>query len=473
VARGIPLDDLMTAIKETAADKKKRRAAAAAAAAELVTEDRVAMQFAVANSKSFRYCCDAGSWYEWNGSYWIDDRLGRVRDIMRGLARSMARGEEPKVQYAAGKASFVSGVERHARTDADFAVDSGFWDDDTMLLGTPNGTVDLISGELRPAAQDEGITKLTAVTPADVADCPTWLRFLDESTGRDAEMVRFLQQWCGYCLTGNVSEHAFVFLYGGGGNGKSVFLNTVSGIMGNYQATSPMDTFTASNSDRHPTDLAGLRGARLVSVSETEEGRAWAESKIKSVTGGDPIRARFMRQDFFTYQPQFKLTIVGNHKPRIKNVDDAMRRRVNIVPFIRKPAVPDPKLEEKLVAEWPAILRWMIDGCLDWQKNRLVRPHSVTAETDHYFEDQDTFSQWLAECCDIELGNHYRMTPSTELFRSWAEYAKGAGIEPGAQVGLGEKLRNAGFDPYRSKKERGWSGIMLRRVARRYDEKDG
>ena len=217
-----------------------------------------------------------------------------------------------------------------------------------MLLGTPKGTVDLISGRLHPSSQDEGITKLAAVAPAETADCPIWRSFLNDSTGGDAEMICFLQQWCGYCLTGDVSEHAFVFLYGGGGNGKSVFLNTVSRILGAYHATAPMETFTASSGERHPTDLAMLRGARLVAASETEEGRAWAEAKIKSMTGGDPVTARFMRQDYFTYRPQFKLTIVGNHKPRLKNIDDAMRRRVNIVPFIRKPVKPDPCLEEKL-----------------------------------------------------------------------------------------------------------------------------
>jgi putative DNA primase/helicase len=189
-----------------------------------------------------------------------------------------------------------------------------------------------------------------------------------------------------------------------------------------------------------------LRGARLVAASETEEGRAWAEAKIKSMTGGDPITARFMRQDYFTYRPQFKLTVVGNHKPRLKNIDDAMRRRVNIVPFIRKPSKPDPRLEEKLQAEWPGILRWMIDGCIDWQKSRLVRPRSVALETDHYFEDQDMFKHWLDECCAAEPGNSHKRATSTELFKSWAEYAKGAGAQRGVQVSFGEKLRNAGFE---------------------------
>jgi putative DNA primase/helicase len=247
---------------------------------------------------------------------------------------------------------------------------------------------------------------MTDAGPADIADCPIWTRFLTESAGGDAELVRFLQQWCGYSLTGAIREHALVFVYGGGGNGKGVFMNTVSGIMGEYATMAAMDTFTASRSDKHPTDLARLKGARLVTASETEKGHSWAEARIKALTGGDKIAARFMRQDFFEFQPQFKLVVIGNHKPVLHNVDDAARRRFNIVPFIRKPETPDRQLEQKLQGEWPAILRWMIEGCLDWQRNGLVRPASVKETTEAYFSDQDLLGQWQAEKCDAEPTNN-------------------------------------------------------------------
>jgi putative DNA primase/helicase len=198
-------------------------------------------------------------------------------------------------------------------------------------------------------------------------------------------LIRFLQQWAGYCLTGDTREHALVFVCGPGGNGKSVLINVIMGILHEYAVTAAMETFTASKSDRHPTDLAMLRGRRLVTASESEEGRAWAESRIKQMTGGDPITARFMRQDFFTFCPQFKLIIIGNHKPVLHCVDDAARRRFNIVPFTRTPASPDPLLEEKLKTEWPGIFRWMIEGCLDWQAHRLIRPASVVDATEDYF----------------------------------------------------------------------------------------
>jgi putative DNA primase/helicase len=209
-----------------------------------------------------------------------------------------------------------------------------------------------------PALPINMITKITAVAPADKASCPLWLHFLDEATGGDPELTRLLQQWFGYCLTGSTQEHALMFIHGDGGNGKSVFLNTVAGIMGDYAVTAPMDAFTISTGDRHPADLAMLRGARLVAASETEQGRSWAESRIKQLTGGDPISARFMCRDWFTFKPSFKLTIVGNHAPMLTSVDDAMRRRINIVPFTHKPAHPDPTLESKLRKERPSILRW-------------------------------------------------------------------------------------------------------------------
>ena len=316
------------------------------------------------------------------------------------------------------------------RSDRLMAVTSEAWDRDPLLLGTPGGTVDLRTGKLREPDPTDGITKVTAVAPADRADCPRWLQFLDETFG-DVDLIRFLQQWGGYSLTGETREHALVFGFGNGKNGKSVWLNTHTGILNDYAVTSAMDTFTASKSDRHPTDLAMLRGARLVSASETEEGRSWAESRIKQMTGGDQISARFMQKDFFTFRPSFKLTIIGNHKPVLKNVDDAARRRFNLVPFNRTPAKPDPLLEQKLKAEWPGILRWLIEGCLDWQANGLVRPASVVRATESYFEDQDLMSQWLAEACDAEPGNQYKWEATGSLFASWTDFANRAGEKPG------------------------------------------
>ena len=216
------------------------------------------------------------------------------------------------------------------------------------------------TGLLREPDPADGITKLTVVAPDEKANCPLWKKFLEETFGDDAKLIRFLQQWAGYNCTGDIREHALLFGTGNGGNGKGVWLNIHTNILKDYATTATMESFIASSTDRHTTDVAMLRGARMVTSSRLEEGRAWAEARIKQMTGGDPITARFMRQDNFTFKPNFKLTIIGNHKPQLrKGADDAARRRFNIIPFNRKPVTADKHLEEKLMLEAPGILRWI------------------------------------------------------------------------------------------------------------------
>jgi putative DNA primase/helicase len=370
--------------------------------------------------------------------------------------------QSPKSRATANKVSFASGVEKFSRSDRAFAVDASVWDLDLFLLGTPDGTVNLRDGTLRPAVPEERITKLSAVGPADTADCPIWMEFLNDATGSDQPLIRFLQQLAGYSLSGSVEEHVMAFFYGSGGNGKSVIIKTISGILGEYATTAAMTTFTASRSDAHPTELARLKGARLVSASETEKGHAWAEAKIKALTGGDRIAARYMRQDFFEYDPQFKLLVVGNHKPTLANVDDAIRRRFCIIPFIRKPTTPDTNLEQKLRAEWPMILRWMIEGCLDWQANGLVRPESVTDATAAYFADQDLLAQWLDEKCDAEPDNHHKWDTVGDLFSSWSDYASASGENPGSKKAFNEAMQSRGFLSARGGKGvRTFKGVRL------------
>jgi putative DNA primase/helicase len=428
---------------------------------DIVTEDSAAVRFVELHGDNLRYCHSTGAWFRWNGSVWAKDQTGAAFQWARELARQLSEDQDEKNRYITNKTSFTSGVERFAKVDPHVAVTIEFWDSDSLLLGTPAGTVDLRTGRLRPSDRRNGITKSTLVAPAKVG-CTRWLQFLQEATGRDEELITFLQQWCGYCLTGLTREHALIFVYGPGGNGKSVFLNVVTGILKDYATTAAMDTFTASTSDKHPTDLAMLRGARLVTASETEEGRAWAESRIKQMTGGDRISARFMRQDFFEYTPQFKLTVVGNHKPVLKNVDEAARRRFNIVPFVLKPQTPDRGLEGKLMSEAPAILQWMIDGCLDWQANGLLKPASVLAATEEYFSDQDLFAHWLAEECDCEPGNLEKSETSSKLFGSWKEFAIAAGTSSGSQQSFKDTMTRHGFKFFKGRRAREFFGIALR-----------
>jgi putative DNA primase/helicase len=219
---------------------------------DIVTEDSAALLFAAQYKGSLRFCHDTGTWFEHNGSVWQKNRTRLAFQWGRELARKLAEHESPKARYCIEKTSFATGLERFARVDPELAVSMDSWDQDPWLLGTPGGTVDLRTGQLRKADPDDGITKSTADTPAESAECPLWLKFLDEATGSDRELIQFLKEWCGYALTGITREHTLVFIYGPGGNGKSVFLNVLTAILSAYAATAAMDTFTASRGRQAP-----------------------------------------------------------------------------------------------------------------------------------------------------------------------------------------------------------------------------
>ena len=211
----------------------------------------------------------------------------------------------------------------------------------------------MTSGELFAPSPARLISLRLGAVPDDGKRPHAWLRFLNQATGFDVELIDFLQKWIGYCLTGHTSEHVLAFIYGPGGTGKSTFANVVRELLGQYARHSPMDTFLVARGERHPTDLAGFAGARLVTAVETDEGRPWDEAKLKALTGDDPITARYMRRDFFTYRPRFKLLIAGNELPTLKSPDEAMRRRFRVVPFINRPPKPDRNLAAKLRYELP------------------------------------------------------------------------------------------------------------------------
>ncbi len=367
-------------------------------------------------------------------------------------------------------AGFIRGTETIAAAMPGISCTNDAFDNDPMILGTPSGPVDLVTGKLLRPDPALMVTRSTSIAPAR-GEPKKWLDFLNQTTGHDALMVEYLQRVLGYMLTGLTREQALFFIYGDGGTGKGTFINAVSGIMADYAATSAMETFTASRNERHSTELAMLDGARAVMASETEQGRAWAESKIKQLTGGDKITARFMRQDNFTFIPKFKLLIIGNFHPVLKSVDDAMRRRFNIIPFTRKPEVVNKGLEEELRAEFPQILGWMIEGCLKWQKSGLQRPAAVDLATSDYFEEQDVFGQWLEEFCEIGPG----FTAYTnELFHNWSLFADAAKEDVGTAKSFGGAMTKRGFVPGRDskgKRLRFWKGVQLQMVCDEFADK--
>jgi putative DNA primase/helicase len=293
-----------------------------------------------------------------------------------------------------------------------------------------------------------------------------WQKFLNEITQGDVELQAFLQRLAGYILTGEGIEQVLVNIWGPGGNGKSVFADTLSNILGSYAQAAAMESFTATNSDRHPTDLAGLVGSRLVLAEETQAGRKWDEQRIKRITGGSRLRARFMHKDFFEYLPTFKLLVIGNHAPEIANVDDAMRRRLHIVPFTYVPAEIDLDLKEKLKEEYPQILAWMISGCLMWQRDKLSPPEVVVQHTQNYMNEEDKVCAWLEDCCLIDGKSD---VSTADLYRSWNDWCRRQGMQPGTQTELSRKLdtktRDLNFKKFQigpaSHRLRGYRGIQI------------
>ena len=313
-------------------------------------------------------------------------------------------------------------------------------------------------GETRPNRPEDYLTKRTAVAPGKA--CPTWREFLKRITDSDQALADFLQRVVGYSTTGSTREHAMFFAYGTGANGKSVFANTISGIMADYHRTAPSDVFMASHTDRHPTELAGLQGARFVTAIETEENRRWAESRIKALTGGDPIAARYMRQDFFEFVPVFKLFVAGNHKPRLRTVDEAIRRRLHLIPF--SVTIPrserDPDLPEKLKAEWPAILAWAIDGAVEWHANGLQPPAVVTDATLEYLAGEDLIAVWIEDRCYQEPTAKAK---ASELYKSFKEWAEITGERPGTQRAFSMALESHGFTKERTMDGRFFLGLRI------------
>jgi putative DNA primase/helicase len=424
------------------------------------TEDFLALEFAERHGNDWLYCYVWNKWLIWDGKRWKPENTLNVKDLIRNICRKNALNcNKEKEATKLSTANTVDSVERLARADRRIAATAEEWDRDLWLLNTKVGIVDLRTSKIWPHDRSERMTKVTSGGPE--GGCPNWIAFLNEVTGGDVELQNYLKRLSGYSLTGVTTEHILPFFHGTGANGKSVFVAVLADILGDYATTAPMDTFVETRSDRHPTDLAGFHGKRLVTCQETEEGRRWNESKIKSITGGDKITARFMRQDFFEYSPQFKLLIAGNHKPSIRNVDEAMKRRIHLVPFTITipPEKREPYLKDKLLQERDGILAWAVAGCLEWQQLGLNPPACVLQATEEYFGAEDEIGQWMNECCTLDSS---QCTLSSDLFKDWSIWAEHRKAFVGSIKRFSQHLIARQFDKNRINGLAAFRGIGLR-----------
>lgn len=430
-----------------------------------VTEDVLATDFVSMYGKDFRH---TDQWFLWNGACWARDEKDKAA---LSHMRTAAKARNPLgADRTLGKASTARGALAFAAADRRLSISSKGFDADPYLLGTPGGTVDLQTGKLREARRADYITQQTAVAPSDEKsyreDCAEWLDFLNVATAGDEEYQFYLQKMTGYCLTGDTQEENIIFFWGDGGNGKGTFIGAIQEVLGDYAKTVPMSFFVEKRYDMHPTTLARLHNARLITASETNEGRTWDEAMIKSITGRDKIVAHFMGRDEFEYLPKFKPLFFGNRKPKLRVVDEGISRRFVLAPFTCKPKEIDPQLKNRVKSERSlrGILRWAILGCLEWQRHGLMSPTVVLDATREYFDTQNRKAQWLDECCMID-GTAF--TPTTLLWASWEKYAERYGERPNTERSFSDWLIDtAGKNLSRHRKShggpRGIVGIRLR-----------
>lgn len=410
-------------------------------------------------------------WRFWDGRVWALDETGIARHCARAVVRSIpseAQGCENEEErrlilkhaMRSDDSHRIDALLKEAATLPGFATTSGTFDRDRMLFNSPNGQIDMRSGRLLPHNPADRITRISPVAYDPAAKCPRFERFLSEIMLGREELIIFLQRWFGYNLTGVMREQVSVFAYGTGANGKSTLYDLISAIMGDYAATTPAETFVVRNRPSIPNDLAALDGPRMLRASESEAGAPLAESIFKTANGGDPVSARFLHGEFFSYLPQFKLNLQTNHRPRVRGSDNAVWRRILLVPFEATfdEAHRDKDLGAKLLAEAPGILAWAVRGCLDWQERGLGIPSIVRAATDDYRQSEDTLGAFVADTCSLGVDGLARGSELYREYRGWAERS-GERVMSGKAFALA--MQERGLTREHTRAGSIWKGISI------------
>jgi P4 family phage/plasmid primase-like protien len=344
-------------------------------------------------------------------------------------------------------------------------VSSAELDLNPNILNTPKGKYSLKTGKLIEETffgETDYCLKSTRVTPDFEMETPVWNQFLKNITMGDSEMVWYLQLCCGYAATGRTDEHILQIVYGFGGNGKTTFCNVLLGVLGDYATVVPGELFLRTAYQAHPTELMTLKGRRLVVAVEFDEKAVWDSGKLKKLTGGDRISARLMKQDYVEFEPTHTVMIASNNKPKIESLDQAIRRRVRLIPFDLK--LPeenqDKKLKDKLKQEYPGILAWLIQGAGYWYQFGLpLMPQRVSEATADYFEESDVLAKWMEDCC--ERTDKHREKP-IDLYRNWETYCKMIREAPGSPQQFAEQLKKREFRRVKSNGYWFYEGLRIK-----------
>jgi putative DNA primase/helicase len=413
-----------------------------------------AQRFLVERGDRLQYSPELGRWFVWNGAWWEEDRLDLVHKLANETIDGLRSwvGEAPDEKELGRRAGHYRASTRSGRRDGmlaiarpEVAVAVKQLDRHPHLLACRNGTVDLRSGELLPADREHLITRGVELDYDPGAKADAWEEFLRTIFASDDDLITYNQRLFGYAITGEVGEHILPDLYGLGANGKSALLRAIQGVVGEHSITAPDGLLVEQKHEQHPEKLAVLRGRRLVVSFELERRAILAEGLVKMLTGGDRISARPMYRDRFDFDPTHKIVLVTNHLPRVPGTDEAIWRRLKVVPFdVTIP--PEKRIPDygKLLADLhgQAILAWLVQGAVEFYRNGVGTCAAVERATGHYREREDVIAQFLAERT-IEIQGR---TPIKDLLAVWREWAQANGVSMGRNQDFTLSLESHGVE---------------------------
>lgn len=421
-------------------------------------------------SDTLRFCHTRKKWLTWTGSYWTIDEDGAAHRIAVEIARKryLAASRIDSLEERKAAARWAITSESAGKIEAALKVASFHqpftsridqYDINPWLAATASATLDLSSGHHRSPSPDDYITMALGTEFDPAARCPRWEQFLQEVFDDDQNLIRYVQRAIGYSLTGDTSEQVLFLCYGSGANGKSVFLDILADLFGDYAGSTAFDTFDAANRNTATNDLAALKGKRFVSIIETEEDRRLAEARVKQVTGQDLVDCRFLYGEWFSYKPSYKLWMAMNHLPTIRGTDRGIWRRIRLIPFVQSfEQSPDRRLRDKLQAELPGILNWAIAGLQAWLTNGLGTCPAVSEATERYRRDSDQVGRWIEDCCVVSSDAFVSIRDAYKSYEQWCNYNNERTL---SQTMWGRRMGDKDFERFREGYKRFYSGIGL------------